>query len=208
MFKKKKNTRTFLYAEIKNRQENPVNSSLASSEKKASIKRKLVVTTTSLKNGVGCSYVGLAVANYLAISGKEKTCFLHKACGYVNEMLNDDVDSIFYPCNMGEVYSNYGYIVYDGGTINDIDRGLLDRSDIKVMMCWPNDEYIRLLADFINSRSDINNWVFLFNNVPDSKQSKVHALMEDYSACCVPVFSADHLDKKMKQIFNKIFYEK
>lgn len=207
MFGKKKKSNSYLYAGIKSRAEVSVDSQ-KESEIKVPIKRKLVVSTVSLKSGVGCSHTGIGVANYLSRSGKEKACFLHADCGYVEELLDDDVDSIFYTCDMSEVYSNYGFIVYDGGTINEIDKSLLDRSDIKLMMCWLNNEYIHLLADFIKSRNDINNWVFLFNNVPDKNQNKVYALMEDYSSCCLPTYDASHFDKKVKMIFDKIFYEK
>lgn len=208
MGKNKKKSNTFLYAGLKNKEEAPISASPGSSEKMPQVKRKLVVATTSLKNGVGSSYTGMAVANYLLKVGKEKTCFLHSGCGYVEEFLDSNIDSIYYPCNMSEVYSDYGYIVYDGGTLRDVDKNFLDRSDIKLMLCWLNEEYIRLLADFIKTRNDINNWIFVFNNIPDKKTEKAYALMEDYGVCCLPIFDASHLDKKVKTLFNKMFFNK
>jgi hypothetical protein len=205
MLKKKKSSTGFLYAGLKNKI-NPITET--KNENKPQIKRKLVVAVTSLKHGVGCSYTSVAIANYLSEVSREKVCLLHKGCSYVDSILDGRVDSIFYPCNMSEVYSNYGYIVYDGGVVNEIDKNMLDRSDIKIMMCWLNEEYKRLLADFIRSRNDLNNWIFLFNSVPEKQNNEVYRLMEEYSACCLPIFDVSIKDKQMKGLFDNIFLDR
>lgn len=200
----------FLYAGIKEKISNIKieNKDSDIHVKNVKIRRKLIVATTSLRHGVGCSYIGMAVANFLSRTGKENTCFLNRGCGYADGVLDNNIDSIMFPCNIANIFSNYEYIIYDGGVFSEIDMSLLERADVKLMLCWLNDEYISLLADFIKSRKDIDNWVFLFNVVPEKKHDKVYALMEDYNAGCLPVFDASVLDKKVKALFNKLFCEK
>lgn len=206
MFKRNKKSKDILYAGLKNRV-NIVEDTNIKKEKRPHIKRKLVVAVTSLKHGVGCSYVSVAITNYLSnLNNDENVCLLHSGCSYIDKILDERADSIFYPCNLSNIYSNYGYIVYDGGILKDIDTSMLDRSDIKIMLCWHNDEYIRLIAEFIKTRNDIDNWVFLFNSVPEKKHKEVYALMEDYNSFCLPLFDVSSNDKLIKGLFGRIFY--
>lgn len=207
MIIRKKKSNGFLYAGIKSK-ESVSQQNTETRDKKVVINRKLVVTVTSLKNGVGSSYTSIAISNFIASREHERVCLLHKGCVYVGSVLKNSVDSVYYPCNMGDIYSSYGYIVYDGGKMSEIDKNMLDRSDIKILLCWYNEEYIRLIGDMIKSRTDLSNWVFIFNSVPESKYSDVFALMEDYNVYCIPVFDAGSIDKQIKSIFNSIFYKK
>lgn len=203
MIGKKKSS--YLYASLKNNMAAADDFSIKKEKKEIHIRHKLVVSVTALKHGAGCSYMSVAVANFLSGIGREKACLLNKGCAYIDSVLDNDVDSIYYPCDMSDVYSKYGYIVYDGGVVSEADKNMIERSDIKLMMCWPNDEYKRLLADFIKNRRDINNWIFLFNMVPARIQNDILALMEDYHTYCVPLFDIEHMDKSIRNVLKNIF---
>lgn len=208
MILKKKNTSSMLYAGISGGNNGKGSSKLIQpGEKKGSIKRKFVIGVTELKHGAGSSYTSIAIANFLRQYNKERVCVLHKECGYIEETLDDRADSIHYPCNMADIYANYDCIVYDGGVLRETDITILERCDIKIMMCWQNKEYERALYEFIKSRTDIDNWIFLFKEIPAKKVDYVYSLMEGYNTVCIPVFDASHLDKSMIDIFKRIFYE-
>ncbi len=196
-----------LYAGIASTNNGKSGTTVRPGERKGTIKRKLVIGVTSLKHGAGSSYTSIAIANFLRQYNKEKVCVLHKGCGYIDDALDDRADSVYYPCNMADIYSKYECIVYDGGVYKEADISLLERCDIKIMMCWRNIEYERLLYEFIKTRNDVDNWFFLFKEVPTKKESYVYALMEDYNVECFPTFDALHLDKSVIDIFKKMFYE-
>lgn len=193
-----------LYAGLKN-QTNISNDTVPKKEKKLEINRKFIVTVTSLKHGAGSSYISAAIANYISDNFSKKICILHNGCPYIDSALYDDIDSRYYPCDMSEVYARYSFIIYDGGIWEEVDSDMMDRSDIKVMMCWPNNEYKNLLIDFINRRKDINNWIFMFNQVPDKKQTEIYDTMEDYNTYCLPTFDVFNIDKSLNKIFKELF---
>lgn len=206
---RKKNKQEFLYAGFKERMQTE-NEVVAKGDKKVDkrvqIKKKFIVSVTSLKHGCGSSYMSAAIANYLSKKVKEKVCLLHTGFGYASDVLNDKVELVFYPCDLSVVFADYGYIVYDGGILNELDKDMLDRSDIKILMCWHNEEFKHLLLDFVKSRKDLNNWAFGFNHVPDKLYKDVYSLMEGLCVFCLPTFDVEHIDKTTEKIFSELFF--
>ncbi len=159
------------------------------------------IYVTSLKHGNGCSYFSLILANFLTEYKGAKTSLVQANGITVKNLISDKIDVFYYPCDLERVYSqNYDFIVRDGGVLDELEEEEekdLNRADIKIMMCWPDEDYLRKLAFFIQNQSVLSNWYFMFNMVPATKKSQNASIMEDYSTFFLPCIEVTDLDKKL-----------
>lgn len=211
MLGKKKKGNSMLYAAIKDTKEQEMILSKEHKEKQINliqrerkVKKKLVISVTALKHGVGCTYMAAGISNYLGRITRDKISVLGSGSSYLNSVLNEKVDSIYYPCNLSDVYSEYNNIIYDASIYAEADKELIERSDLKIMMCWYNEEYLKLLLTFIHSVKNIRSWIFIFNLVPDHQYRKLNQLMSDYEFVCLPCYDVTCFGKNEIMFFKSL----
>ena len=143
--------------------------------------RTIIISVTSLKDGIGCSHICNLLKSY--IESKKRTAII------LNEQNN-----VF------DYFDRYNYVILDYGNVSIDTINDYKLSDIKILMCILDDMYLRVLND---KYLTVDKWYF-FNHVPEKMKGEVAAYMEDYNYYCVPTCVPNALNKEIKREFAKI----
>ena len=144
-------------------------------------KRTIVISVSSLKNGIGCSLICRLLQSY--IESKKKSVII----------LNEQNSAFDY-------FDKFDYIILDYGSVNIDKIDLYKLSDIKIMMCILDDMYLKELYEKCLTE---DKWYF-FNHVPSELKGEVAAYMEDFNYYCVPACVPNALNKEIKREFAKV----
>ncbi len=144
-------------------------------------KRTIVISVSSLKNGIGCSHICRLLQSY--IESKKKSVII----------LNEQNSAFDY-------FDKFDYIILDYGSVNIDKIDMYKLSDIKIMMCILDNEYLKELYEKCLTE---DKWYF-FNHVPSELKGEVAAYMEDFNFYCVPACVPNALNKEIKREFAKV----
>lgn len=165
------------------------------------------ICVTSLKHGCGNSHFSTAVANYLSRKGLA-VCLISDSAG-ASDMLDEQIKVKKTSEVADDLYGDCDYMIFDDGVYSDMSGEQITRckrADYKVMMCWADDDYMKKLAAFVSKqKDDAENWIFIFNNVPDRKIAEVQNTMNLYTSCFLPLFEAEDPDRETKRILKEVF---
>jgi hypothetical protein len=181
----------------------PKKQKIKSKQKQKPLQFPLTISICSLAEGVGCTHLTEAMANYIKHIKKWKICIVEYAksniCinGIERYALED-----FY-----NIYNEYEVIIIDVGVVAAGKKNEISISPIKIMCCRLDIEYQKALAAFIENETNTK-WKYFFKDVPEKKEKEVADLMEDFEYWCVPVFDATDksFDKGISEIFEKVIY--
>lgn len=165
---------------------------------------------TSLKHGCGATHFSVSLANYIMRDGMLAGLVTDKPDA-VEGIFDYEIDIVKRGCNYESLYSDNDYIVMDAGVMNQLsgkDLEELKRSTYRIMMCWADDEYLEKLAAFIESQNEgAENWIYVFNNVPEKRIGEISKLMNQYFSCFLPVYDNTELTKSVKKIMKEILHK-
>lgn len=179
--------------------------------KVASSKFRNIGTATyfvsSLKHGCGCTHFAVTVANVLNRKDKGSVCIVSN-----NMTMSYSVDAEVHICEPGESYSEvvskYDFIVFDGGVYDEMEPEMMDeyvRASEKYMMGWADDGYLKELALFIQNKELKNDeFVFVFNNVPNGRVHEIKKLMNTYISTYLPLYDAQDYKNNIKHLIEGI----
>lgn len=171
---------------------------------------KLVGTATcfvsSLKRGCGATYFAASVANHLA--RRYETCLLTSNPGVLDYALISRVNCGKLNGSYDLTYGDNEFLVFDGGVYRDLadsERAECRRANYKIMMCWADDAYMEELARFVAAPVNrAEEWVYVFNNVPDSRIAEIQKLMSAHFTCYLPVYDAKAMPRIVHKMIDQI----
>lgn len=165
------------------------------------------VFVTSLKSGCGCTHVSVTAANYLLSRGS--SCLVSESED-VETVLSSRVDLEKDMYNMDEAYGSHDSIVIDGGVFQELDdKGKAEskRCLYRFMICWGDSAYKKKLAKFVEQEGeDAENWIYVFNNIPEDQIKDIKKLMNLYNCCFLPTYSAESIPYEVERICQAVFH--
>lgn len=166
------------------------------------------VFVTSLKHGCGCSHFSSGIANYLNMEGYD-SCVITKSPDAIESEVDEGIELVRIESDYESSYGRNQYVIIDGGVYSDLKSEQiadLKRAQYKVMMCWGDDEYLRLLATFVKNLSDEETaeWIFVFNNVTGRKIREMKNLMNGMFSCYLPMYDTLEMPREVRKIMKEI----
>gem|GEM_PF-4197288 len=155
----------------------------------------VIVRVQSLERGAGSTHVSNVFFNYIKKNVGESVCIVSSKNSHIE---NADIYSIedFYQC-----CERYKYIIMDLSNTQVKEASL---AQIKIMVALKKESYLQVLATFLETTADSNEWIYIFNLTPQKDESEIHDLMEDYKhfcfGACDPVDVGSKTEKNLKKL--------
>lgn len=164
------------------------------------------IYVTSLRHGTGNTHFSVSLGNYLISKGNVGIVRYSDKSAVYNKL--DDAVAVVNGVENMSILGNVQYLIFDSVPLNEMDAAEtldLQRANKKVMMCWPDDDYLQMLADYLKKEDeDTSNWFFVFENVSDEQIKEITRIMQSYNSCYLPIFDAENPSKEVRKIFKYI----
>lgn len=179
----------------KEKQKEKRNKKDVSTEKKKPAKTKgfnftgkisISIMTLSESDNSGCRHVALTIAKYMN-SIEKSVCIVN-----YGQVIEQSICTIYNSkLELRQDYDRYDCIIYLVGNNSCGSSEDFIFSNYKLVMCLDQEEYKRRLYSFIQKFDQEAKFYYIFNFVSPKKVKSIHALMEDYYHCCLPLYSLD-----------------
>ena len=137
------------------------------------------------------------------------SCVITQSPEAIESEVDEGIELVRIESDYESSYGRNQYVIIDGGVYSDLKSEKiadLKRAQYKVMMCWGDDEYLRLLATFVKNLSDEETaeWIFVFNNVTGRKIRDLKNLMNGMFSCYLPMYDTLEMPREVRKIMKEI----
>ena len=137
------------------------------------------------------------------------SCVITQSPEAIESEVDEGIELVRIESDYESSYGRNQYVIIDGGVYSDLKSEQivdLKRAQYKVMMCWGDDEYLRLLATFVKNLSDEETaeWLFVFNNVTGRKIRDLKNLMNGMFSCYLPMYDTLEMPREVRKIMKEI----